>query len=94
SALPGAAPYVRYVLVRPVSLVGGEKEIRYVSYSQISGQLISDLLLQPLERVPANYRLIEQASLGGVAREGVVPYIRLFEIVRPPLAAGVAERRR
>lgn len=90
SALPGAAPYVRYVLLRPVSVFGGEKEVRYMSYSQISGQLINDLLLQPLERVPTNYRLIEQASLGGVAKEGVVPYIRLFEIETPQLVEAPA----
>jgi hypothetical protein len=80
SALPGIAPYVRYVLVRPVSIFGGEEEIQYVSFSQISGQLIDDLLLQPLDRIPANYHLLQQASLGGVAKEGSVPYIRLFKV--------------
>ena len=31
AALPGAAPFVRYVLVRPVSIERGEARSRYMS---------------------------------------------------------------
>ena len=34
SALPGVAPFVRYILLRPVSIVRGREQTRYMSYSQ------------------------------------------------------------
>ena len=90
SALPGAAPFVRYILVRPVSIVRGEKQTRYMSYSQSEAPLISDLLLKPLEAIPSNYILIEQASISDSSEQGVVPYIRLFK-VNPVAPLGAQE---
>jgi hypothetical protein len=80
AAFPGTAPFVRYILVRPISIARGDKETRYVSYSQIAAPLISDLLLKPLEEIPANYTLIEQASITDSAEQTAVPYIRLFKV--------------
>jgi hypothetical protein len=80
NALPGVAPFVRYILVRPVNVVRGKDATRYMSFSQREAPLVSDLLLKPLDQLPANYRLIEQASLQMSELEGAVPYIRLFEM--------------
>ena len=80
SALPGAAPFVRYILLRPVQVMRGETQTRYMSYSQKQAQLIEDLLLKPLDQVPSNYVLIEQASMRESGRPGAIPYIRLFKM--------------
>lgn len=88
NALPGVAPFVRYILVRPVNLIRSPHEARYMSFSQRDAPLISDLLLKPLDQVPANYVLIGQANIGSTGLEGVVPYIRLFKM--NPVAAADA----
>jgi hypothetical protein len=89
NAFPGAAPFVRYILVRPVNLVRGKEGTRYMSFSQREAPLISDLLLKPLEQLPSNYVLVEQANLAMSELEGAVPYIRLFKMnpVAPAAAA-------
>lgn len=86
TALPGAAPFVRYILVRPVSVQHTADGVHYMSYSQVSGELIDELLLRDLDQVPANYRLLDQANLK-FEKEGEVPYIRLFAVVHPPAGA-------
>lgn len=87
AAFPGVAPFVRYILARPVSIMRETKETRYMSYSRSDAQLIKDLLLKPLDEIPSNYVLIEQANLH--AEERSVPYIRLFKMdpVAPRSAA-------
>ena len=55
TALPHTPPFVRYVLVRPVTIFAGEKksgqeQITYMSYSPIAARLVSDLLLKPSTR--------------------------------------------
>ncbi len=88
AALPGAAPYVRYLLLRPISIKpGANNRIEYMSYSQIDAQLLNDLLLQPLEKVPSNYILIEQANIQESGQAGSVSYIRLFKVDHAPRAA-------
>jgi hypothetical protein len=86
--LPVRAPYVRYVLLRPVSIQRTADGARYVSYSQEHAQLISDLLLKPLEEVPTGYQLIEQMNIGSTAEVGSVPYLRLFKVARSAGSAG------
>lgn len=88
AAFPGVAPFVRYVLVRPVTISRDDKETRYMSYSQVEAQLISDLLLKPLDQIPASYALIEQANISDSSEQGSIPYIRLFKVtpVPPPAA--------
>ena len=94
AALPGAAPFVRYMLVRPVSIERGDNR-QYMSYSQTDAQLLNDLLLRPIEQVPSNYVLIEQANIQETGQAGSVPYIRLFKVNRPvgSAAAGGPRRR-
>jgi len=89
NAFPGVAPFVRYILLRPVNVIVGAEKTRYTSFSQREAQLISDLLLKRLDQVPSNYVLIEQANV--TASETTVPYIRLFK-VNPvhPLSATAA----
>jgi hypothetical protein len=89
NAFPGAAPFVRYILVRPINVVRGQHATRYMSFSPRGAPLISDLLLKPLDQLPSNYVLIEQANLAMSELEGAVPYIRLFKMnpVAPVAAA-------
>lgn len=79
-AFPGVAPFVRYILVRPIMIYRGEGETQYMSYSQSAAPLISDLLLKPLEAVPSSYVLIEQANIRESNQSAVVPYIRLYKV--------------
>jgi hypothetical protein len=88
NAFPGVAPFVRYILVRPVSVVRGRNETRYTSFSQREAPLVNDLLLKPLDQVPSSYVLIEQANIGDTKTEGTVPYIRLFKV--NPVAPAIA----
>ena len=97
--LPSAAPYVRYVLVRPASIGLLQQGERYTSYSRTAPQLVKDLLLKPLDQVPPNYVLIGQADVRAARPEDSVPYIRLFKIDCPRAQTethcnGVAESRR
>lgn len=87
NAFPGVAPFVRYILLRPVNVIVGAEKTRYTSFSQREAPLISDLLLKRLDQVPPNYVLIEQANV--TTSETTVPYIRLFKVnpVAPVAAA-------
>ena len=82
AAFPGVAPFVRYILVRPITILRESEATRYMSFSTRDAQLVEDLLLKPLDQVPSNYVLIEQANIRET-REGAdysVPYIRLFKM--------------
>lgn len=81
-AFPGVAPFVRYILVRPVSIMREGDGTKYTSFSESDAQLVADLLLKPLDEVPANYTLIEQANIRatGESADRNVPYIRLFKV--------------
>lgn len=83
-ALPKEAPYVRYILLRPVGFPQrSETGLQYMSYSQTSAQLIDELLLQPIEKVPARYQLLEQVNMrASDDAERLMPWLRLYK-VRP-----------
>jgi len=82
--LPSVAPYVRYVLIRPAFVRPTDKGIQYMTFNQDGeGQLITDLLLQPVADVSSKYTLLKQVSLGNVDPKKPIPYARLWEIVRP-----------
>jgi hypothetical protein len=89
NAFPGVAPFVRYVFVRPLSVIRGQHETSYMSFSRRRAPLINDLLLKPLDQVPSNYELIEQAALAYSNMEGAVPFMRLYKMnpVAPRAAA-------
>jgi hypothetical protein len=81
-AFPGVAPFVRYILVRPITILRESDRTRYMSFSPQAAQLVEDLLLKPLDQVPSNYVLIEQANIRetGASGDYSVPYIRLFKM--------------
>jgi hypothetical protein len=80
--LPTVAPYVRYVLLRPVNVVDtGNNTVTYTSYSPKSAPLVDQLLLKPVAGVPANYVLLNQASLVDTRTHESLPYIRLYKVV-------------
>jgi hypothetical protein len=81
--LPSAAPYVRYVLVRAVSIVREGSTVKYMSYSQQAAPLIEELLLKPVEKVPAGYTLLDQLDIRSVHEDSTVPYVRLYRVERP-----------
>lgn len=82
AAFPGVAPFVRYILLRPVGMfqVENENQMKYMSYSQRAAPLIEDLLLKPLDQIPSSYVLIEQAAMREPDEAGSLPYIRLFKM--------------
>lgn len=96
AAFPGVAPFVRYILVRPVSIMREPRRTTYMSFSPRDAALVEDLLLKPLDRVPANYVLIEQANMRstGESADQSVPFIRLFRMnpvhAHPASAASTA----
>lgn len=84
AALPAEAPYVRYILLRPAGLPHpSEQGLQYMSYSQTSGQLIEDLLLQPLAKVPARYMLLDEVTMRAKDESATMPFLRLFKVKRP-----------
>jgi hypothetical protein len=82
AAFPGVAPFVRYILVRPLSIMREPRRTKYTSFSQRDAALVEDLLLKPLDQVPSNYVLIEQANIRatGESADHKVPFIRLFKM--------------
>ena len=82
AAFPGVAPFVRYILVRPVSLVREPEGSRFMSISRRDAQLARDLLLKPLDQLPPSYTLLSQADIRGSAESADRnrPYIRLFKM--------------
>ncbi len=80
NAFPGAAPFVRYILLRPAGILRHETGLQYMSYSQSPAPLISDLLLKAVEDVPSNYTLIEQVNIREAIGNELVPLIRLYKV--------------
>jgi hypothetical protein len=98
AALPQEAPYVRYVLLRPLSIVRSPGKVNYKSYSSQSPRLITELLLAPVAQLPSRYKLIEQANIRSSEEAESVPYIRLLKVLPSEQTAAppqsVAESRR
>jgi hypothetical protein len=83
--LPKEAPYVRYILLRPVGFpMRGDTGLQYMSYSQTSARLIEELLLQPIDKVPPRYELLEQVNMRASDDKSarLMPWLRLYK-VRP-----------
>jgi hypothetical protein len=98
TALPREAPYVRYLLLRPLSIVRTQGKVNYKSYSAQSPRLVTELLLAPVTELPSRYMLIEQANIRASNEAESVPYIRLLKILPPQqntaTPQSVAESRR
>lgn len=87
AALPAAAPYVRYVLLRPVSVSRtAAGNLSYMTFSPRSTQLVADLLLKPAADAPANYALLSEANIRELGNDAGIPYIRLYKITPEPNA--------
>jgi asparagine N-glycosylation enzyme membrane subunit Stt3 len=82
-ALPVKAPYVRYVLLRPVNVIATEAGYTYVSFSPKEAQLLTDLLLKPLDQVHAPYTLLREAKMNTKTDGKTIPLIRLYRVERP-----------
>jgi hypothetical protein len=82
AAFPGVAPFVRYILVRPVSIMREPRRTTYMSFTPRHASLVEDLLLKPLDQLTSNYVLIEQANIRatGESADHNVPFIRLFKM--------------
>jgi hypothetical protein len=84
-ALPDTAPYVRYLLLRPVSITRlPDNHVTYMTFSPKSTQLLADLLLSPVAQAPERYTLLSQANVREANGEEI-PYIRVYKIA--PAAA-------
>jgi hypothetical protein len=86
------APYIKYVLVRPVYIEESEQGLVFVSYSTGGSDLVADLLLRPAASAavapPAEYHLLHQSRM---VRQGTdIPYARLYKIQRTATVANVA----
>lgn len=80
--LPGLAPQVKYVLVRPLAVRRKPNgRLNYVFFYSGEPRLSNDLLLRPARTVPPEYRLLDEVRLSGPENG---PYAKLYEIVRPP----------
>jgi hypothetical protein len=81
--LPAAAPYVRYVFMRPAQILpmANGEGVTYVSYSEASQTaLLSDLLLKPVADVSPRYKLLSEVVMPTADPEQPLPYMRLFEL--------------
>lgn len=80
AALPAAAPYVRYVLMRPASIEKQGDGYTYMSFSERPAPLINELLLGNERELPGNYELLGQADIKFQATGATLPMVRLYEI--------------
>jgi hypothetical protein len=76
----GAAPYVDYVLIRPVNIVRLDSDkFTYISYSPKSSKLVVDLLLEPVQDIDRRFAILDEVALPD---SNNIPYARLFRIDR------------
>ena len=80
-SLPKVAPYVRYILLRPVSISRNRAgNTVYMTYSPKNAQLFEDLMLKPAEEVPAGYTLLRQANTRRKDQAKGLVYARLYVV--------------
>lgn len=97
--LQQAAPYVRYVFLRPVSILPMQNGagVQYMSYSQASKTtLMSDLLLTPVKDVSPRFKLLSEVVLQTDDPQKPLPFMRLYEVessaTRPVPAMAQSDR--
>ena len=83
--LPAQAPYVKYVLIRPVKVSVTENgAFRYGFYG---GELAKTLLLAPPEAIPPEYKLLFTVNvpmrIPGTEQARLATYAKLYEVVQP-----------
>lgn len=77
-----AAPYVKYILVRPLEMIRGPGDtVRYVAFNPTASGLVAELLMKPVESLtlPNNFKLVSELRRADMDE---LPYARLFEISR------------
>jgi len=83
NALRAAAPFVKYVMVRPAYIQMTEQGVSYRSYSGGLDNLIADLLLRPHGAhpvaPPAEFELLYSANLAS-SEDAETPYLALYKI--------------
>lgn len=77
SELAQAAPYVRYVMVRPVSITWDGNHYQYMGFGHQTGKLVADLLLRPVDTVPSNFTLLSEVEY---SKQDPIPYARLYKV--------------
>lgn len=90
--LPAAAPYVRYLLLRPVQVQDTDKGYEYTSYSQKKAPLITALLLTPTDQVHAPYVLMREAVMKVGTPPKSIPFMRLYKVIPEASAPAIAGR--
>lgn len=81
--MPKAAPYIRYVLMRPVTIEPTEGGPMYVTFSQGGrATLLSDLLIKPYDQVSNKYVGLREVVMRWTPKEQPVPYMRLFKVLK------------
>jgi hypothetical protein len=86
--LPGAAPDVKYVLVRPLDIRRADdpsEGYKYWFFFPGPPRLVTDLLLSPPGRVPPGYVLLDEIRF---REANNIPYARLYKIERTPGLGG------
>jgi hypothetical protein len=82
--LPKKAPYVRYLLLRPVNILPTEKGFTYVSYSPKRAPLLIDLLLTEKAETRAPYTLLREGLMDTQnPKIKAIPLFRLYKVERP-----------
>ncbi len=82
--MPKAAPYVRYVLVRPITINPSAHGPVYVAYSQgTTAALLADLLIKPYDKVSPRYVGLRQVESRFDDTDQPIPYMRLFKVLKP-----------
>lgn len=82
-----AAPYVKYVLVRPLGIRRADDPKAGYSYTFFfpgSAQLATDLLLSRAQSVPSEYVLLDEIRFPDVDN---IPYARLYKVQRSATAS-------
>ncbi|MBL8268655.1 hypothetical protein [Steroidobacter sp.] len=90
SELPKQAPQVKYVLVRPATVVRKpDGEYTFSFFNDGSPELPTELLLRPQAEIPPTYRLIDEVrfELRYDDHSETFPYARLYKIVPSPSAS-------
>jgi len=93
SEMPAAAPYVKYVLVRPVNITRGAEGTYKFQFGNAAPKLEQELLLGPPEQVPPAYELRADVRID-VKTDGHtdhVPYAKLYKIHAPTAPAAAPD---
>ncbi len=84
-----AAPFVKYVLVRPAEVGAKDGQLRYRFFFDGNSRLANDLLFDAPERVPPSYELLYEVRF---EEAGNLPYAKLYRINHDKASAGATTK--